>query len=265
MNLAAFFRFRRGFVKMSEMKNYSFWISIIAVILSFAGGFLLANALNKSEIEKIRVENAGLKNSASNPAEKSPESDLSSEEISQKIAESEQHANDFKYQKNLGIALARYASMKNDPNVSAAAEKILGRAVQLNGVDADVLIALGNLNFDLGFSQKDNLKLDKAREFYQKVLDKKPEDASVRTDAALTYYLKNPPDFDQAIAELNKSLQIDSKNEKTLQFLIQSYLKTGRQNEAQTALDKLKVINPTTPTLKEIAAQIEQNESKTGN
>ena len=43
------------------MKNKSFWISIIAVIISFAGGFILANAFNRIELDALRAENARLK------------------------------------------------------------------------------------------------------------------------------------------------------------------------------------------------------------
>ena len=244
------------------MKNYTVWITLAAIILGFASGFLVANALNKSELEKIRTENAGLKSGAADPKVKPDETDLSDDEINQKIADAEQHAGDFQYQKNLGIALSRLASMKPNVKISDAAEKILVRANQLNTNDLDVLTALGNTNFDAGYNQKDNQKLDKARDYYQKVLDKKPENADVRTDAALINYFKTPPDYNLTIAELNKSLAVKPDNEKTLQFLVQANLKLGKQKEAQIFLDKLKAVNPTTPTLTEIATELERGESK---
>jgi hypothetical protein len=43
------------------MNRKSFWISIVAVVISFAGGFILANALNRSEVETLRAENSRLK------------------------------------------------------------------------------------------------------------------------------------------------------------------------------------------------------------
>ena len=42
------------------MNGKSLAISIIAVIISFIGGFILANALNRSETDALRAENARL-------------------------------------------------------------------------------------------------------------------------------------------------------------------------------------------------------------
>jgi len=243
------------------MKKYTTWISLIAVIISFAGGFLLANALNKAELDKAKAENSRLMNNAANPAGNPDEADLSMDEIKQKIAEAEQNAGNAAYQKNLGIALYKYASMKKMPELLPDAEKLLMRANQLDPKDTDVLFALGNLNFDLGFRAKDNSRFEKARGIYQKLLDKTPEDYAVRTDLALTYYLKTPPDYEAAIAELNKSLKIKADNEKALQFLVQAYLRAGKKQEAETTLAKLKTIDPNTPALSEIATQMEQTES----
>ena len=52
------------------MNGKSLSISIIAVILSFVGGFVLANALNRNETDVLRAENARLQN---NPVETNKE------------------------------------------------------------------------------------------------------------------------------------------------------------------------------------------------
>ncbi len=237
------------------MNGKSLSISIIAVIISFVGGFILANALNRNEMDVLRAENARVKN---NPAENNSELSLSDEEIRQRIAEAEQNQTNFGFQKNLGLALYRYAMMKKDDNLLTEAEKILKRANALNDKDYDVVVALGHFNFDLGLFKNDNERFNKAREYYQKALTTKPNDVDVRTDYGITFYLQNPPDNEKAIAEFNKSLKENPKHEKTLQFLTQALLKQGKTKEAETVLAKLKEVNPNTPTLAEIQTQTAQ-------
>ncbi len=237
------------------MNAKSLLVSIIAVIISFIGGFVIANALNRSEMDVLRAENARIKK---NPVENDSELSLSGEEIRQRIAEAEQNQTNFGFQKNLGLALYRYATMKKDENLLNEAEKILKRANSLNDKDYEVIVALGHFNFDLGLFKSDNERFAKAREYYQKALTAKPNDVDVRTDYAITFYLQNPPDYDKAIAEFNKSLKENPKHEKTLEFLTQSLLKQGKTKEAETVLAKLSELNPNTPTLAEMQKQISQ-------
>ena len=243
------------------MKNKSFWISIIAVIISFAGGFILANAFNRIELDALRAENARLKSEPEKSVENQSELALTETEIRQKIAEADQNPADFSFQKNLGLALYRYAAMKQDSIMLAEVEKILKRAYNLNEKDTEVAVALGNLQFDLGYIKKDNESFARAREYYSKVLEQNPKDVNVRTDYGLTFYLQNPPETEKAIAEFQKSLLENPKHAKTLQFLTQAMLQTGNTAEAEVYLAKLKEINPNTPNLAELQAQMAQNEN----
>lgn len=237
------------------MNGKSLWISIIAVIISFVGGFILANALNRSEMDTLRAESARIKN---NPVESNSELTLSDEEIRKRIVEAEQNPTNFGFQKNLGMALYRYAMMKKDDNLLNEAEKILKRANALNEKDYDVTVALGHYNFDVGLFKNDNERYAKAREYYLKALAAKPNDVDVRTDYGITFYLQNPPELEKAVEEFNKSLKENPKHEKTLQFLTQALLKQGKTKEAETILAKLKEVNPNTPSLDQVQAQISQ-------
>lgn len=240
------------------MNTKAIWLSILAVVISFIGGFFFANALNKSELEKLRIENSGLKNSPANSNQNESEKTLSDEEIQRRIAEADQNPNNIQAQKNLGIALYRYAAMKQDAKLLLEVARLLNRAYEKNPADKDVIITLGHLYYDIGYFQKDNASFEKAREFYQIVLIQTPNDVDVRTDYGLTYFLQNPPEYDKAVAEFQKSLQENPKHEKTLQFLIQTLLKQGKTQEAENYLAKLKEVNPNTPSLSEIQTQIAQ-------
>jgi len=61
------------------MKAKVFWITLIAVLLSFAGGFLFANALNRGELNALKAESERLKNIQ--PKNEKSDSVLETEEI----------------------------------------------------------------------------------------------------------------------------------------------------------------------------------------
>ncbi len=244
------------------MNKKLFWLSIIAVIISFIGGFILANALNRNEISNLQAENGRLKTVQDTAQKNEQELTLSSEEISQKIAEADQNPGNSAFQKNLGIALYNYASMKQDADLLSEISRLLTRAYNDNPKDTDVAVTLGNIYFDIGYLKKINENFVKAREFYQKALEQKQSDANIRTDLGLTYFLINPPETDKAIAEFQKSLQIDSKHEKTLQVLTQALLSQNKNAEAEKYLERLKQANPNNQQLAEFNEQLNGKESK---
>jgi tetratricopeptide (TPR) repeat protein len=234
------------------------WLSILAVIISFVGGFFFANALNKKEFETLRNENNRLKTTQTNSAQNEPEQTLSDEEIRAKIAEADRNPNNLEFQKNLGIALYRYASMKQNAELMPEAARLLNRAYEKNPADKDLIVTLGHLYYDIGFFKKDNESLAKAREFYEKILKQTPKDVEIRTDYGLTYFLQNPPEYEKAVAEFQKSLQENPKHEKTLQFMVRALLKQGKTAEAEGFYAKLKEVNPKTGNLSEFEAEITQ-------
>ena len=170
----------------------------------------MANAFNRSELEKLRVENEKLK-TAPAPSASTTDETLTEEEIDQKIKEADQNPDNFNFQKDLGIALYRYATMKQKVAMLNDVERLLTRANTINANDYDVLVVLGNAVFDIGYAEKSNDKFQRAREIYQKALKQKPDDIEVQTDLALTYFFSNPPDYPKAIEELNKNSQKESE------------------------------------------------------
>jgi tetratricopeptide (TPR) repeat protein len=240
------------------MSGKFWWISIAAVIISFIGGFFLANTLNRGELDKLRVENEKLKTA---PPQNAPGGEsLSEEEIQQKIKEADQNPQNFNFQKDLGIALYRYATMKQKVAMLNDVERLLTRANSINANDYDVLVVLGNAVFDIGYANKSNEKFEQAREIYLKALKQKPEDIEVQTDLSLTYFFSNPPDYAKAIEELNKTLKKNPNHERTLQFVVQAYLKAGKKQEAADALAKLKQINPNNKIIPELEAELNQTQ-----
>ncbi|MCY7374953.1 MAG: tetratricopeptide repeat protein [Pyrinomonadaceae bacterium] len=238
------------------MKGKVFWLSIVAVVISFAGGFLMANALNRNEMNQLRAENGRL--TAAQTEAKQDESglSLSDEEVRDRIAEADKNPSAAAFQKNLGLALYRYAAMKQNADLLAEVSRLLNRAFENNPKDYDVVVTLGNIYFDIGYFKKDNAQFEKAREFYQKALEQKPNDVDVRTDLGLTYFLTVPPEYEKAIAEFQKSLQSNPKHEKTLQVIAQTLLAQNKVSEAEKYVARLKEANADNQYLAQLESQI---------
>ena len=134
--------------------------------------------------------------------------------------------------------------------------RILDRANSLNSKDFDVLVALGNAHFDIGFAKKDAAEYKKAREIYSAALEVKPGDADVSTDLGLTYFLQNPPEHDKAAAQLQKVSDANPKHERSLQFLVQVFVKQNKIPDAEKALAKLKTIDPNNDAIPDLTSQI---------
>lgn len=227
--------------------NKSFvWISILAVFIAFAGGFLLANAFNRSEFLALKAENERLKSSTQTTGNSTGQ-ELSEDEIKQKITEADQNPDNFKYQKNLGIGLYRYATVKQNQQLLFDVERLLKRAYEINPKDQEVLVFYGNTLFDIGFAKKDNSKFEQARKIYSEALAQEPKDTDIQTDFGLTYFYENPPQDDKAIAELKKVIALKPDHERSLQYLAQIYARQNKPEESQKYLAELKKVNPQNP------------------
>ena len=87
-------------------------------------GTLLANSINRREMNNLRGENERLRVDNSN----SSGNELSNDEIDAKIAEADKDPNNLQYQKNLGTALYQYATMKQDAELLQKSIRLLERA-----------------------------------------------------------------------------------------------------------------------------------------
>ena len=228
---------------------------IVAAIGGFIIGFWLANSINRSAVT-MPPPQTGIANTA-NAAQPTAEPELTDAEIKAKITEADDNPRNFAFQKDLGIALYRYGVMKQDIELLREAVRILERGNSLNAKDFDVLVALGNAHFDIGFFKKDAAAFQTAREVYTKALVIKPGDADVRTDLGLTWFLQEPPAYDKAAAELSRIGETNPGHERSMQFLVKTLVKQGKLAEAEKALAKIKAINPSNTTIAELTSEIE--------
>ena len=236
-------------------------VGILAAIAGLIGGFLVANSLNRTEINLLKgqVEQKKTATSDSKPAPN--EFTIDDDEIKAKIAQADGSPDNFGFQKNLGSALYRYATMKKDAALVDEAKRILIRANTLDPKDYDVLVDLGNAYFDTGYFKKDAASFNLARETYERAFQAKPADADVRTDFALTFFLDDPPDLAKAVAEFQKAIQFNPKQERALQYLTATYMRQGNFADAEKAVLQLKAANPKNDAIADLETQIAKKEA----
>ncbi|HLM03323.1 MAG TPA: tetratricopeptide repeat protein [Pyrinomonadaceae bacterium] len=244
------------------MNKKAIALTVIAVIASFAGGFLLANALNRKDLDALRAENAQLKNAQSQQRQQSDEFTLADEEIRKKIEEADRNTSDFDFQKNLAIGLYRYSQMKQDAKYLPDVARLLKRANEMNPQDYATIVALGNVYLDIGQINKDNAAIEQARGFYRQALSIKSTDADVQNDLGMSYFFAAPPETEKAIAEYEKALEINPRHEKAMENLIRANSSLGKTKEAEDFFNRLKQINSANEALPALEAQIAQSRNK---
>src|SRR5687768_14154381 len=131
------------------MNKKAFWLSILGILVSFAGGFLLANALNRKELDNLRAEAERLKNAPQTVSETEPQDALTEDEIRQKIVEADANPQNIQFQKGLAMGLYRYASMKREPKWLQDVARLLSRVHEKNPKDFNTAVSLGNIYFDI--------------------------------------------------------------------------------------------------------------------
>jgi tetratricopeptide (TPR) repeat protein len=231
-------------------------IVIVAALAGIVAGFLLANTMNRKELTTLRAENESLKGGRSDASGQNAKGTLTEQEIASTLARADEHPDDFQTQRNVGIAIYRYAAMKQDSGLIGRSIEVLDRALALEPDDYDVILSLGHANFDVGYFDKNNDALRRARTLYEKALILKPNDPDVRTDLGLTYFLETPPAFESSVAEFRKSLASNPKHEKTLKFIVQALAKQNNIAEASEYLDRLRSVNPKNEAITELASMI---------
>lgn len=238
------------------MKNKILVAAILGLLAGLITGFTVANSINRTEINTLRGQVEQGKKPGVNSQSPGDAFSIADDEIKAKLAEADANPENFTYQKNLGAALYRYATMKNDAALLVDALRILTRANSLDGSDYEVTVDLGNALFDSGYLKKDVASIKKSRDLYIKALEVKPTDADVRSDLAMTFVLDTPPDYNRAVEEFQKALKSNPKKERALTFLTQTYMQLGNWAEAQKTLDLLKASFPKNDKISDLTSQI---------
>jgi tetratricopeptide (TPR) repeat protein len=231
------------------MNKENILFAVIGLLLGCIVGFVFANSVNQRGYEPNA--NAPSSNKSSNlPPDhpQVPSNGVADQgEMPAAIAEAIQQArnepNNFDAQ--VSAAQLYYRIGRFDE-----ALEFLLKANQLRPDDYPTLVRLGDANFEAEH-------FETAEKWYTAALAKKPDDADVRTDLGLTFFLREPPDIDRAVKEYRAALQQQPKHEKALQNLTVALIKQGDAKEAQTMLTQLEAVNPSNEALAKLRSDLE--------
>ena len=222
------------------MNKSNLMSAILGLIVGLVIGFMGANSINKSAYDKQPAQPvpASASNSSNPmlPKDHPPIGTSNGEqsgprpEVSAAIEKARSQPQDFEAQ--MTAADLYYQIQRFDE-----AAKFYEIAAKLKPSDSEPMIKAGNSYFDAE-------KYEEAEKWYTQALQKEPKNIIVRTDLGLTFFLREPADFDRAIKEYKTALGIDPEHEITLQNLAAAYKEKGDQENYQATIDKLKKVNP---------------------
>jgi tetratricopeptide (TPR) repeat protein len=231
------------------MKKESILTGLIGLFLGLIIGFMFANSVNRSAALPSSTPNAMSGNSNMPPGHP---------EVTGNNPTQEQMANAPEVQ--AAIEKAKNEPDNFDAQVKAAefyyqierldgAIEFLQRANQLKPENYELIVDLGNANFDFQ-------KFEEAEKWYSAALTKKADDVNVRTDLGLTFIYRDTPNYDRAIQEFSRSLEIDPNHAQTLQNLTVAYTKKGDTEKAKSTLSRLEKLDPTNSAIAKLKEDI---------
>jgi len=231
------------------MNKENVLFSIVGVLVGFIVGFVFANTANRAGAPSPaagaatqQVQGLPEGHPAVDPSQMKPQVDEAALAAAVKLAE-EQPEN---FAAQTGAAAVLTQAGRYDDAV-----KFYTRANRLKPEDYETLVQLGNTYFDAE-------KLEDAEKWYAAALAKNPKDVNVRTDLGLTFLLREQPQYERAIAEFKRSLEVEPAHPQTLQNLTVAYTRKGDLAAAEATLAKLKTAAPQSPVLEQLRSGIDK-------
>jgi tetratricopeptide (TPR) repeat protein len=237
------------------MNKENILFGIVGLLAGLIIGFMFANSVNQKGVTTPTAAAADMKQNSNIPpghpdiksgstapgGEMQPETQVA-------LDAAKQSPNDFDAQ-------VKAAEMYYQIDKFDGAITYLKRANQLKPDDRETVVHLGNANFDANHYQE-------AEKWYMAALSAKADDVNVRTDLGLTFVFRDPPDYDRAIQEFNKSLSVDANHVQTLQNLTVAYTKKGDAAKAKATLAKLETVDAGNEAIKKLKDDIQTLETK---
>lgn len=239
------------------MTKENILFGIIGLLLGLIIGFMFTNSINQNAL--MQAGSSSIKQNSNippghpeipagtNPA-MMPQQAASMPEVQAAIEKAKQEPENFEAQikaAEVFYQIGRY----ND------AVEYLKRANQIKPDDYETIVNLGNAYFD------SNQYLE-SEKWYAAALAKKSDDVNVRTDLGLTFIFREPPDYDRAIQEFQRSLGISPNHVQTLQNMTVAYTKKGDAAQAKSTLAKLEAADATNQAIAKLREEIQKLEAK---
>jgi tetratricopeptide (TPR) repeat protein len=235
------------------MSKDNILFSIIGVLLGFIIGFMFANNANQQGAKPRAAAATASQGNLPPDHPQLPSNAVADQPGSQQqgampavqaaIEKARNEPDNFEAQKQAGDMF--YQIQRWDEAVD-----FWLKANKLKPDDYETIVHLGNAYFEAG-------KYELAEQWYTSALTKNPNDVGVRTDLGTTFMARTPPDFDRAIKEYRRSLEINPNHEQSLHNIVIAYTKKGQAKEAQEMIARLEKVNPNNPDLPRMRTQLQ--------
>jgi tetratricopeptide (TPR) repeat protein len=233
------------------MNKENILFGIVGLLAGLIIGFMVANSINQNAVVPVAAADPAITSNSNLPpghpdigSAKGGAPGVMQPEVQAIIDKAKQSPNDFDAQEKAAEAYYQIDKFDEAINYLKAANK-------LKPDDREVIVHLGNANFDADHYEE-------AEKWYTEALAKKADDVDVRTDLGLTFVLREPPNYDRAIQEFNKSLETDPAHVQTLQNLTVAYTKKGDAAKASATLAKLEAADPQNKQLAKLKDDIQK-------
>lgn len=97
---------------------------------------------------------------------------------------------------------------------------------------------------------------DEASDFLTRANALRPDDLDVRSELAVTYFMRTPPQKEKAISELRRNLETDPAHLPSLHNLTRMLIETKRLDEAEATLERLEKVKPDYEQLPQLRSEV---------
>lgn len=213
------------------MNKNKYLIGLIGLAIGFIISFFLTQNYNKSNAAPAA---AGMPSGMASGAGGAGGQQAMMGQVAQVIEKATNGPNDFQAQ-------VEAAKVFNQIGRVAETVDYLKRAYAIDAAKFNELGAAGFLG-QYYFEQKDYAE---AETWFNRAIKADPKEADLYVALAETYVQREPPQPDQAIAQLQQALGIDPKNGHALGHLVEAYALKKDARGAEETLKRLKETDPT--------------------
>jgi tetratricopeptide (TPR) repeat protein len=223
---------------------------IIGILVGAIIGFFFANSVNQSAaVRPASTTETAADLPAGHPAvSDSTAGGAAIPEVQSALERAKQNPSDFDAQ--IKAAELYYQIRRYDQAI-----ELLKKAYALQPGNYEVVVQLGNVNFDVE-------RYAEAEKWYSTALEKKPDDLDVRTDLGLTFIFREDPNYDRAIQEFKRVLDANPSHILALQNLTVAFTKKGDEPKAKESLARLEQADPKNSALAGLREDIQKLENK---
>jgi len=213
------------------MNNYKYMIALIGLAIGFIVSFMLTSNYNKNNAGSAA---SGMPSGAAGGASGAPNQQAMMGQVAQVIEKAKSSPNDFQAQ----VEAARVFNQ-----IGRLAETIdyLKKAYAIDPNKFSEIKAAAFMG-QYYFEQKNYAE---AETWFTRAIQADPKEADLYVALGETYVQREPPQPDQAVAQLQQALKIDPKNAHALGHLIDAYALKKDARAAEETLNRLKETDPT--------------------